>query len=322
MLSAVVRQLRNISIPRVEDDCWDKRYAAVCPFFGLPLTGFTVMKPEMLATIGGTVRAKHALDAACHRCRSHVPWVSVGCVEQVPVWALVMVVAVVWTCYLVYVLPREKVPEGGLRLMLVCFAFLTSIIWILIIANELGTHGVLLGCLFSGTHCACVWSAAPVGIAAFFGTVSGLSESMVGITILAIGNSVNDLAADVTIARAGFPSMAIAGAYAGPMFSAWLQHRNVAAGVPGLTTIDWLYTDILFGLGVPLLIEITKNGAVSLGQDSVTVNYSLLCAAGFVVFSLVTVAASGFRVTRPIGGALLFLYGVFFVFLVIIQVKH
>ena len=179
-----------------------------------------------------------------------------------------------------------------------------------------------LGCLFSGTHCACVWSAAPVGIAAFFGTVSGLSESMVGITILAIGNSVNDLAADVTIARAGFPSMAIAGAYAGPMFSAWLQHRNVAAGVPGLTTIDWLYTDILFGLGVPLLIEIAKNGAVSLGQDSVTVNYSLLCAAGFVVFSLVTVAASGFRVTRPIGGALLFLYGVFFVFLVIIQVKH
>lgn len=46
-----------------------------------------------------------------------------------------------------------------------------------------------------------------------------MSNSMVGLTILAIGNSVNDLAADVTIARQGFASMAIAGAFAGPMFS-------------------------------------------------------------------------------------------------------
>ncbi len=36
-------------------------------------------------------------------------------------------------------------------------------------------------------------------------------------------NSINDLAASVTIAREGFPSMAVAGAYAGPMF-------NVLAG--------------------------------------------------------------------------------------------
>lgn len=113
----------------------------------------------------------------------------------VPVLALVAAVGALASVILCIILPRKTPPEGAMRLSLVCFAFLTSIVWILVIANEL------------------------VGIAATFGIVSGMSDSMVGLTILSIGNSVNDMAADVTIARAGFPSMAIAGAYAGPMFS-------------------------------------------------------------------------------------------------------
>lgn len=36
-------------------------------------------------------------------------------------------------------------------------------------------------------------------------------------------NSINDLAATITIAKEGYPTMAVAGAYAGPMF-------NVLAG--------------------------------------------------------------------------------------------
>lgn len=202
-----------------------------------------------------------------------------------------------------------------------------------------------IGILLSLAVCSCGWYGA-VGIAATFGIVSGMSESMVGLTILSIGNSVNDLAADVTIARAGFPSMAIAGAYAGPMFStsAWLLGVAlitivvesvgwvglgcglVAVTLPGRTCPAYACgvasTDILFGLGVPLAIEIAKHGTISLGADSLTVNYSLLSAAGFVLFSMVTVAASGFRVTRSIGGCLLALYTAFFVGLVVIQVRH
>ena len=171
-----------------------------------------------------------------------------------------------------FVLNDKEPPKW--RLLFILCAFFLSIMWIYVIANEL------------------------VGIAATFGTVSGMSDSMVGITILAIGNSVNDMAADVSIARAGFPSMAIAGAYAGPMFN------------------------ILFGLGVPLIIEIAKNGSVSLGADSLTVNYSLLSACGFMVFTIFAVIASGFKVTRLIGGSLVALYTAFFAGLVFIQVKH
>lgn len=56
--------------------------------------------------------------------------------------------------------------------------------------------------------------------------------------ILAIANSIQDLAADVTIARRGYPSMAVAGAYAGPIFN------------------------ILLGLGIPLSIGIARHGHV------------------------------------------------------------
>ena len=77
----------------------------------------------------------------------------------------------------------------------------------------------------------------------------------------------------------------------------------------------------MFGLGVPLLIETTKHGTLTLGNDSLTVNFSLLCAAGFVVFSLCTVALSGFRVTRLVGACLLALYTIFFGVLVYFQTQ-
>lgn len=69
---------------------------------------------------------------------------------------------------------------------LLCFlGFVISIAWISTIANEV------------------------VGILKAFGVILGISEAILGLTIFAVGNSLGDLVADVTVARLGWPVMAL-----------------------------------------------------------------------------------------------------------------
>lgn len=49
--------------------------------------------------------------------------------------------------------------------------------------------------------------------------IAAISEAIMGVTVLAWGNSVGDLFADVSISRAGAPSMAVAAVFAGPLFN-------------------------------------------------------------------------------------------------------
>lgn len=69
-------------------------------------------------------------------------------------------------------------------------------------------------------------------------------DTVMGLAVLAVGNSINDLAASVTIAREGYPSMAVAGAYAGPMFN------------------------VLAGIGLPMLIYTLNDGDYNIGKDT------------------------------------------------------
>ncbi|KAB2630144.1 cation/calcium exchanger 5-like [Pyrus ussuriensis x Pyrus communis] len=50
-------------------------------------------------------------------------------------------------------------------------------------------------------------------------TLLELPPALLGLTVLAWGNSVGDLVADVAVAKAGHPAMAMAGCFAGPMFN-------------------------------------------------------------------------------------------------------
>lgn len=67
-----------------------------------------------------------------------------------------------------------------------CFlGFIISIAWISTIAGEV------------------------VGVLKTVGIVLGISEALLGLTIFAAGNSVGDLIADITVARLGYPVMAL-----------------------------------------------------------------------------------------------------------------
>jgi sodium/potassium/calcium exchanger 6 len=58
-----------------------------------------------------------------------------------------------------------------------------------------------------------------VGVLGFLGVIFGIPGSIMGMTILAWGNSIADLAADITMAKKGLANMAITACFAGPIFN-------------------------------------------------------------------------------------------------------
>ena len=58
------------------------------------------------------------------------------------------------------------------------------------------------------------------------GDVTGVTRTALSVTVLAIGNSLGDLVADVAAARGGRPTMAVAACFSGPLF-------NMAVGLGG-----------------------------------------------------------------------------------------
>ena len=69
---------------------------------------------------------------------------------------------------------------------ILCFmGFIISIAWISTVAGEV------------------------VGVLKTLGVILGISEALLGLTIFAAGNSVGDLVADITVARLGYPVMAL-----------------------------------------------------------------------------------------------------------------
>lgn len=79
---------------------------------------------------------------------------------------------------------------------LFCFlGFIIAIAWISTIAEEV------------------------VGVLKAVGVILGMSEAILGLTIFAVGNSVGDLVADITVARLGYPVMALSACFGGPMLN-------------------------------------------------------------------------------------------------------
>lgn len=58
-----------------------------------------------------------------------------------------------------------------------------------------------------------------VNILEVIGFITGLSQSFLGTTFLAVGNSLGDLLADISLARTGYQKMAFAACFGGPLFS-------------------------------------------------------------------------------------------------------
>ncbi|EFX89188.1 hypothetical protein DAPPUDRAFT_310076 [Daphnia pulex] len=91
---------------------------------------------------------------------------------------------------------REREPK--IYWMFSFLAFVVSVIWIDLIANE------IMAVLFT------------------FGVVFQLSDAILGLTILAWGNSVGDFAADVSMARQNLPRMGFSACFGAPLLNTLL----------------------------------------------------------------------------------------------------
>ena len=77
-----------------------------------------------------------------------------------------------------------------------------------------------------------------------FGTLSGINTGLLGLTVLAWGNSIGDMMANLAISRKGFAEMAMTGCFAGPLFN-----LLVGMGVSALTqTVSSDSEPIVFSL--------------------------------------------------------------------------
>jgi solute carrier family 24 (sodium/potassium/calcium exchanger), member 6 len=158
---------------------------------------------------------------------------------------------------------------------LLCFlGFAVAIAWISTIANEV------------------------VGVLKAFGVILGISDAILGLTIFAVGNSLGDLVADITVAKLGYPVMALSACFGGPMLN------------------------ILLGIGVSGLYITIRHGAKSHHKHpdrpihykpyEIEVSTTLLISGITLLVTLVglliVVPLNGWKMDRKIGWGLIGLW--------------
>ncbi|XP_063550448.1 mitochondrial sodium/calcium exchanger protein isoform X2 [Gorilla gorilla gorilla] len=177
----------------------------------------------------------------------------------VPVWVVVVIAGTALASVTFFATSDSQPPR--LHWLFAFLGFLTSALWINAAATEV------------------------VNILRSLGVVFQLSNTVLGLTLLAWGNSIGDAFSDFTLARQGYPRMAFSACFGGIIFN------------------------ILVGVGLGCLLQISRSHTeVKLEPDGLLV-WVLAGALGLsLVFSLVSVPLQCFQLSRVYGFCLLLFY--------------
>ncbi|KAK8781052.1 hypothetical protein V5799_017606 [Amblyomma americanum] len=182
--------------------------------------------------------------------------------DLVPVWCLVIVVGLVLALLVWFTSSAQEAPRYHLVFAYAGFAM--SIIWIYGIATEI------------------------VALLKAFGSLYGVSDVLLGMTVLAWGNNIGDLVTNLSLARQGFPQMAMAACFAGPVLA------------------------LLLGIGIAFSMNLASR-AVSCVELHYSQLLPLIYGALVVVLFVLLLSAlvTWFRSSRVVGVFLILLYASF-----------
>ena len=110
-----------------------------------------------------------------------------------------------------------------------------------------------------------------VRLLAFFGAVLKIPNPVMGLTVLAWGNSMGDLSTNVTMARKGLGNMGATACFAGPCFTLLC---GLGSGFAALLASDPNLTTI----------KVTMPPSIKVGFASIILNCLLLVLSGLLVF--------------------------------------
>lgn len=191
-------------------------------------------------------------------------------VGEIQFWVIAAIISFVLFVVVMFTTEQRRPPKYPLPFALAGFG--VSVIWVFTIADEL------------------------VAVAGAIGEVLGVSDVVLGLTVLAWGNSMSDMAANVALARAGQASMALTGCFAGAAFN------------------------LLVGMGISLLITTIR---MSPEPYDLSVNIDFPISVGFLgfsaLFSLVYLWFTKFRLTWIYGALLLLIYVTFMTVSLLLQ---
>ncbi|XP_045152635.1 mitochondrial sodium/calcium exchanger protein [Echinops telfairi] len=176
-----------------------------------------------------------------------------------PVWALVVIAGTALAAVTFSVTSNSEIPR--FHWLFAFLGFLTSALWINAAATEV------------------------VNLLRSLGVVFRLSNTVLGLTLLAWGNSIGDAFSDLTLARQGYPRMAFSACFGGIIFN------------------------ILVGVGLGCLLQISRgHPEVKVESDGLLV-WVLAGALGLsLVFSLISVPVQCFQLGKAYGSCLLLFY--------------